>query len=73
MPVMRARSALVADARTASPNARVAEQPPQPDRDDRHDDEHEQLARASTVDVEARMPLAARTAAGTASASEPVR
>ena len=45
MPVMRARSALVADARTASPKRGVAEQPPQPERDERHDDEDEQLAR----------------------------
>ena len=43
MPVSRARSALVAAARTASPNAVWPSSHHKPERDERHDDQDEQL------------------------------
>ena len=44
MPVMRARSELRRRRAHGVAERGVPEQPPQPDGDDRHDDEHQQLA-----------------------------
>ena len=72
MPVMRARSDVRRRRAHRVAERGVPEQPPQPDGDERDDDQDEQLARGD-LDVEARVPRRRVNGSGNCVCSEPVR
>ena len=72
MPVIRARSDVRRRRAHRVAERGVAEQPPQADGDDRHDDQHEQLARGH-LDVERPDATSPLNGSGNCVCSEPVR